>query len=195
MPNETPDWDLVAAARAGDWEAYAELVRRYERPLVHFCKRMTGSHEDAEELAQETFMRVHRYIKRLTPRAKFSTVIFGFARNLTLNHLRDSRRRGQRVPEPADSKTGAGLVEQFSETADRPDEQARLREIEQIIEAGLERLTPQHREVIVLREFQGLDYESIAEIVKCRKGTVKSRLARAREQLRLQVLELGGEVL
>ncbi len=77
----------------------------------------------------------------------------------------------------------------------RPDEAARHNEIERLIERALEDLSPEHREVLVLRELQGLDYEAIAEVVQCQKGTVKSRLARAREQLRLRLIELGGELL
>lgn len=77
----------------------------------------------------------------------------------------------------------------------RPDRAARVHEIGQMIEEGLALLSPKHREVLVLRELNGLDYNSIAEIVKCRKGTVKSRIARAREQLRLHMGRLGGEQL
>ena len=77
----------------------------------------------------------------------------------------------------------------------RPDRSARLREIDEMIEEGMALLSPKHREVLVLRELNGLDYNSIAEIVKCRKGTVKSRIARARVQLRLHLERLGGEQL
>ena len=84
---DVPDWDLIERARHGEMEAYAELVRRYERPVVHFCQRMVGSREDAEDLAQESFVRVYRYVDRLTPSAKFSTLLFGIARNLTLNFM------------------------------------------------------------------------------------------------------------
>ena len=93
--SETADWDLIEKARSGDMAAFAELVRRYERPVVHFCQRMIGSREDAEDLAQDSFVRVYRYLDRLTPTAKFSTLLFGIARNLTLNFIRDSGRRGR----------------------------------------------------------------------------------------------------
>ncbi|MBI5094374.1 MAG: sigma-70 family RNA polymerase sigma factor [Candidatus Hydrogenedentes bacterium] len=75
----------------------------------------------------------------------------------------------------------------------RPDRTARLKEIESLIERGLSMISPEHREIIVLREVQGLDYDTIADVIRCRKGTVKSRLARAREQLRQRLTELGGE--
>jgi len=77
----------------------------------------------------------------------------------------------------------------------RPDRDARLQEIESLVEQGLALLTAEHREILILREIQGHDYESIAEITGCRKGTVKSRIARAREQLRQRIVELGGDEL
>ncbi|MBN2308773.1 MAG: sigma-70 family RNA polymerase sigma factor [Candidatus Hydrogenedentes bacterium] len=191
--NGIPDWELVDRARSGDVDAFAELVRRYQGPVIHFCQRMTGSLEQAEDLAQDSFIRVYRYLGRLRPDAKFSTVLFGMARNLTLNHLRDTARRGRgrtRSLTRADEREGA-----VPDESGRPDRVARLREIESAIERALGQLSPEHREVLVLRELHGLDYDAIGQIVKCRRGTVKSRLARAREQLRAKLIELGGELL
>lgn len=174
-------------------DAFAELVRRYERPVVHFCQRMVGSREDAEDIAQESFVRVYRYLGRLRPEAKFSTLLFGIARNLALNFIRDAGRRGRGVTH---SLTTEEHNEQpIEDGMYRPDRVARLSEIEALIEEGMALLSPEHREVLVLRELQGLDYNTIAEIVKCRKGTVKSRIARAREQLRQHLARLGGEAL
>ena len=191
--SEHSDWDLVARARDGDVAAFAELVERYERPITNFCQRMVRSREDAEDLAQESFVRVHRYLHRLRPSAKFSTLLFGIARNLALNFIRDSGRRGRGV---TFSLTDQNMEEKPLEDGNlRPDRSARLREIDQMIEEGMALLSPKHREVLVLRELNGLNYNSIAEIVKCRKGTVKSRIARAREQLRLHLRQLGGEQL
>ena len=190
---EHSDWDLVALARDGDMGAFAELVERYQRPITNFCQRMVLSREDAEDLAQESFVRIHRYLHRLTPSAKFSTLLFGISRNLTLNFIRDSGRRGRGVTY---SLTNENMEEKSLEDESlRPDRTARLREIDEMIEEGMALLTPKHREVLVLRELNGLDYNSIAEIVKCRKGTVKSRIARARVQLRLHLERLGAEQL
>ncbi len=173
--------------------AFTELVQRYERPVVHFVQRMVGSREDAEDLAQESFVRVYRYMDRLTPHAKFSTLLFGIARNLTLNFIRDTGRRGRGVTY---SLTDEDNVERSLEDASlQPDRSARLHEIDNMIEEGLAMLSPKHREVLILRELNGLDYSTIAEIVKCRKGTVKSRIARAREQLRRHLERMGGEEL
>ncbi len=191
--SEENDWELVARARDGDMDAFTELVERYERPVVNFCQRMLGSREDAEDVAQESFVRVFRYLDRLAPAAKFSTLLFGIARNLALNFIRDSRRRGR-------GKTFS-LTEENNEERPlederyRPDTVARIHEIDERIRQGLEMLSPKHREVLILRELNGMDYSTIAEIVRCRKGTVKSRIARAREQLKAQLERLDGEAL
>ena len=183
------DWDLVERARNGETNAFAELVRRYQAPVVHFCYRMIGSMEDAEDLAQESFLRIHRHLQRLRPKAKFSTIVFGIARNLTLNAIRDANRRGRGRTDPMDGPRSAVLTIDHSR---RPDRSAHLREIEDGISEALERLSPEHREVLLLRELQGLDYEEIGRITKVRRGTVKSRLARAREQLRAQIQQFGA---
>jgi len=183
----------VAQARTRDMDAFARLVHRYEGPLIHFCYRMVGSHQDAQDLAQESFVRVYRYLERLKPEAKFSTALFGMARNLTLNFLRDSRRRGRGKIRSLTREDEA--IVPIADDSQRPDKEARLREIERVLEAALDALSHEHKEVLVLREIQGMDYETIAKIVRCRKGTVKSRLARAREQLRVRLIELGGEML
>lgn len=168
-------------------DAFTQLVRRYQEPVVHFCQRMLGSAQDAEDVAQETFVRLYRYLDRLQPDAKFSTVLFGIARNLTLNHLRDMKRRGRGATDPLEAHVG------LASNSRGPDQAARLGEIQALVEKGLEELTPEHREVLVLREINGLDYEAIARVLDCRIGTVKSRIARAREQLQARIRLLGGD--
>lgn len=187
--SETEDWALVTRAQAGDMDAFAQIVMRYQRPVVGFCYRMLRSEQDAEDVAQEAFVRLHRHLPRLQPDAKFSTVLFGIARNLTLNYIRDMKRRGRGrslpLDEAPDLVTGASL----------PSRVLHLKELERQIEIALATLTDEHRAVLHLREFEGLDYDSIAEIMGCRTGTVKSRLARAREQLRLRLREQGEDLL
>jgi RNA polymerase sigma-70 factor (ECF subfamily) len=183
------DWELVARAQQGDRQAFAELIRRYQDPVVHFCQRMVGPLQDAEDVAQEAFVRLHRHLPRLRPQAKFSTFLFGIARNLALNHLRDSKRHGR---EGRRSLDGLALADNAQAG---PDRAAHLREIESLVTACLEELSAEHREVLLLRDLQNMDYESIAKVIRCRVGTVKSRIARAREQLRLRMLERGGDLL
>lgn len=186
---EPDDWDLVQRAQLGHEDAFAQLVRRYQVPVVRFCERMTASLPDAEDLAQETFVRVYRHLNRLEPHARFSTVLFGIARNITLNHLRDSGRRGR----------GRSVVLDDQQRETRPQNDptrgARLSEMQGMLQAALQKLSPDHREIVLLREVEGMEYDEIATVLGCQRGTVKSRLARAREQLRLNLIELGGSLL
>jgi len=186
--NGVDDWELVARAQRGDKAAFAALVDQYQTPLMHFCLRMVGSEMDAEELAQDAFVRVHRHLGQLKAEAKFSTLLFGIARNLTLNFLRDRNRRGRDKVQALDERP-------VRDEALRPDRAARLNEIDVALETAIAELNPEHREVLVLREMQGLDYETIARVCRCRKGTVRSRLSRAREQLRLRLAAMGGDEL
>ncbi len=186
---QVEDWPLVMQAARGDMDAFTQLIRRYQQPVIGFCYRMTGSRSDAEDVAQETFMRLYRALKRLKPQVSFTTVVFGIARNAALNHLRGRGRHArkiaafeQAVPWPANQ-------------APRPDHSAYSRDVAALLEAGLAALPLELREALVLREYQGFDYQRIADVLGCPVGTVRSRIARAREQLRRYVLACGDDVL
>lgn len=184
MP-EADDWELIRRARAEDEEAFAALIRRYQAPVIRFCERMLGSLPDAEDVAQEVFVRVYRHLDRLEPQARFSTVLFGIARNMTLNHLRDSGRRGRGRTEPLDA------ARHETRAQDDPEHGARLSELQAMLQSALGTLSPEHREILLLREVEGMEYDEIAGVLGCQRGTVKSRLARAREQLRLRLVDMG----
>lgn len=186
---EDDDWNLVRNAQAGDVAAFAELVRRYQTAVIRFCERMTGSLSDAEDLAQEAFVRMHRHLPRLEERARFSTLLFGIARNLTLNHLRDDGRRGRGRTLPVEDLPLEARASQ------QPAQRAQQSELQAMLRQALAMLSPAHREILLLREVEGMEYDAIAQALACERGTVKSRLARAREQLRLAMLELGGNPL
>ena len=191
--SENTDWALVERACAGDMWAFEDLVIKYQGAIVSFCHRMVGSQQEAEDIAQECFIRLYRALPRLRPKAKFSTFLFGIARNLSLNEIRNSKRRGR---DKAVSLTQDDFSEYSIEDKRLGTERVlRLQEIEDALEKAISQLSPEFREVLLLREFQGMDYETIAGILKCRKGTLKSRLARAREQLRVKIVKLGGDML
>ena len=188
--NTSPDWELVSHAVAGDDAAFATLVQRHERSVVYFCFRMVGSREDAEDLAedlaQESFIRLYARLGRLRPRAKFTTYLFAVARNLSLNFVRDQRRRGRDVTGPLDR------VSEQASARGRPDRAAQLDEAAALIERALAGFSTEHREVLLLRDLQGFEYAAIGRIIRRGPGTVKSRLARARDALRRRLTELGG---
>lgn len=181
------DWDLARDAAAGDKDAFAALVNRYQKPVIRFCYRMAGSRADAEDVAQETFVNLYRSLGRLRREYAFSTVVFCYARNAMLNHLRGAGRRHRHLQ--AFQREQAGTAS----AAPRPDHRAQAADAAAMLEAGMAALPPEFREVFILREFQGVDYQGIADIVGCPVGTVRSRLARAREQLRAHLADVYGD--
>ena len=168
-------------------DAFTKIVQRYQRPIIGFCYQMTGSQPDAEDAAQETFVRLYKALHRLRPEKPFSTVLFSIARNSTLNHIRSRNRHQKRIT--------AFKQEQNAPDTSQPDKRAQAGDIARALEKALETLPLEYKEALILREYQGFDYQHIANILACPVGTVRSRLARAREQLRSQLLAYGDNAL
>lgn len=173
--------ELVARHLSGDARAFGEIVGRYHGRLLNFTHRMIGDRERAEDLVQEAFIRVSRHLHRFDPSKKFSTWVYTIASNLAKNELRSHRRsplvfyQSSRAPGDEDHSPL-----QYEDMRSRPDDMFAGRQLKELVEATLARLSPQYRQVLVLREFEGRSYEEIAEIAGCNLGAVKSRLHRAR---------------
>ncbi|HOJ68093.1 MAG TPA: sigma-70 family RNA polymerase sigma factor [Candidatus Hydrogenedentes bacterium] len=181
---EPDDWILIARAKTGDIDAFAMLVRRYQAPVFRFCEGLLASREDAEEVTQDCFVSLYRALPRLEPRARFSTLLFGSARNFALNRLRDRKRRQAREQDPRASEATAG-----GEIS--PDAACAAGELAGAIRETLEAVPEPFRSAFLLREETGMDYAAIAEILGCPIGTVRSRIARAREIIRASLVEKG----
>lgn len=182
MPSEAVETnELVARHLSGDARAFGELVGRYHGRLLNFTHRMIGDRERAEDLVQEAFIRVSRHLHRFDPSKKFSTWVYTIASNLAKNELRSHRRsplvfyQSARAPGDEDHSPL-----QYEDSRSRPDDMFAGRQLKDLVEATLARLSPQYRQVLILREFEGRSYEEIAEIAGCNLGAVKSRLHRAR---------------
>ena len=183
------DWELIALAKQGNHEAFHNLVERYKSPIYTFSLYLTRNVQNAEDIVQETFIRLYRNLNQIEPKAQFKTFIFGIARNLALNHIRNEQRKNNFLSRLF-NKINSDYKEQINPKPNMwvPDEK---QEFTSIIQQCMLELSEEHREILLLRETQGLDYENIAKILGCRVGTVRSRLARARAQLRKIVIEKG----
>jgi RNA polymerase sigma-70 factor (ECF subfamily) len=173
--------ELIEAHLLGDSTAFARLDALYRPRLIRFVDRMVRDRARAEDLVQETFLRVYRNGSRYDPARKFSTWIYTIAGNLARNDLR-RRRRSPFVAWTGHSDTRFP-VDQTDSALDprpRPDDEEVSRSTMELIERMIARLAPIHRQVFVLRELEGRTYEEIAALVDCDLGTVKSRLNRAR---------------
>src|SRR5437588_12013803 len=172
--------------REDDNVAFTELVELYQHRLVTVMHHLIGNKEEAEDLAQEVFLRVYRARKKYRPRAKFSTWLFTIANNLALNALRNRQRKpavrldvhdsGPLGPRPADQ-----LVR---DRANQPGEHMQQQELAAVIQQALEGLNERQRMAVVLNKFEDMNYAEIAEIMGLTTKAVKSLLSRARENLR-----------
>jgi RNA polymerase sigma-70 factor (ECF subfamily) len=170
------DRTYVTQAAAGSREAFDELVRRYRRPVYNLVRALTGGDGDAEDLVQDVFVRAFRAIDGFRGDSAFKSWLYRIAVNVVHTHVQRRRTR--------DFVSGSRQVDaRLGEVADSDDlEAAVLRR--QVIERALAALPEELRVLVVLRDVQGLKYDEIAKIVKSPRGTVESRLFRARQQLR-----------
>lgn len=184
------DRDLVAATLEGSQEAYGDLVRRYERPILGIVVRMLRNRAEAEELAQEIFLKAYDRLATYDQRRKFSSWLFKVAHNATIDHLR--RRRLDTVPLETPEAGEQQLLDVLAGPAEQgPEEQAVRGELVRALETALAGLRPAHREVLLLRFRQGCSYEELAEITGLPLGTVKTHLHRARKHLAERLEAMG----
>ena len=178
---ELGDSDVVQAFLDGDQRAFAELVRRYDNRLLNFVYRTVGDRERAQDLVQETFVRVYRHLARFDQSKRFSTWIYTIASNLAKNELRNRSRNPLVLFQTIKKNWEADHRPlEWEDTQYKPDDLFRKRNLREQVEAAVDQLPEHHRMVFVLRELEGKTYEEIAEITGCNLGTVKSRLNRAR---------------
>jgi RNA polymerase sigma-70 factor, ECF subfamily len=165
----------------GESRAFGELVGRYDKRLLNFVYRTIGDRERAQDLVQETFVRVYRHLHRFDQTKKFSTWIYTIAGNLAKNELRNRSRNPLVLFQTIKKNWEADHRPlEWEDTKLRPDDLFRKRHLREMVEKAVDELPEHHRIVFVLRELEGKTYEEIAEITGCNLGTVKSRLNRAR---------------
>jgi len=181
------DPEVVQQARKGSEAAYRELLTRYERPVFSLIFRMVRDRETAEDLSQETFIKVLNNLDRYSPEFKFSSWLFKIANNLTIDHLR--RRRVNTIsiegaPDAVTAESAKATSIAVVSGDESPLEELESRELGSAIESAIGKLRPEYRACIMLRHVEDKSYEEIAEIVKLPLGTVKTYIHRARHELR-----------
>ena len=182
------DASLVEQARAGDESAYAQLVGRHQRRVYAVAYRVTGSHEDALDVAQEVFVKAYAKLGSWTPRAPFGAWLIRLAVNRAIDHRRQNRRRDARRGERA------ALHEAAGPRAHSADADARRNEIEAHVRRAMDVLSPAQRMAFVLRHYEGMAMAEIAPVLGCSVGSVKVHLFRAVRRLRVELRDLEGEV-
>lgn len=192
-----PDSRLVERAQAGDVRAFEALIRRYERWVFTLALRMVGDRGEAEDVAQDVFLKAFTGLSGFRGSSRFSTWLYAIASHHCLNHLTARARRP--VPESSLRAAGSGdddppgPVEREADQGPRADDLLERQETAHQVQQAMLGLTEDHRLVLVLREIQGLSYEEIAAAIGVEVGTVRSRLHRARMALKLRLLPVLTE--
>jgi RNA polymerase sigma-70 factor (ECF subfamily) len=178
---------LVRRCIAGDAVAWEEIVHRYNRRIYNICYRFVGSPDDAQDLAQEVFIKMYRTLSSYdVERGAFMTWVTTMTRNLLVDHFRKTKQ--DRVTDsmdgaPSEHEDSMPLSEQIQDKGPTPDAKVQSRETGEVVHEALQRLSPELREAVILRDLQDMDYREIAAVLRVPEGTVKSRINRGRAEL------------
>ena len=182
-PTPVEESVLVKRARKGDLAAYDELVKRYQERIYATIYHMTSNHEDANDLAQEAFIKAYQALKSFKGGSSFYTWVYRIAVNKTINFLKQRKNKAHMSLDDLDfnAEHDPDLVALISDKTPRRD--ANLAELQEKLNEAMQKLSEPHRLVVTLHDVQGLSHDEIAEIMECNIGTVRSRLFYARQQL------------
>jgi RNA polymerase sigma-70 factor (ECF subfamily) len=188
------DVQLMLDVKAGDERSFELLLQRYRTPLVNFLYRMVRAREEAEDLAQEVFLRVYRARQDYVPSAKFTTWLFRIATNLALNSVRDNRYQRMEVsldaPVTVDAEDGDEKALDIAEKHPNIEQYLVEEARKKMIRHAIDKLPEKQRAAVLLHKYQELDYGDIAKILECSESALKSLLFRAYETLRVELAPL-----
>ncbi len=178
---------LVRRCIAGDAAAWEEIVQRYHRRIYNICYRFAGSADDAQDLTQDVFIRMYRTLNSYdTEKGAFTTWLTTMTRNMLVDHFRKTRQ--ERMTDSLDATTSEHedampLGERIPDQGPAPDSGVQSRETREAVHQALQKLSPELREAVILRDLQDMDYREIAMVLNVPEGTVKSRINRGRAEL------------
>ena len=181
---------LIRRAQRGDADAFEQLLLEHQKNVYNLCYRMAGNPDDAMDLSQETFLRAWRCLDQYQFASAFSTWLYRLCSNICIDFLR-RRRRQQTVPLTFEDADGEEQTYAVPDAQPLPEEQVELKLTRETLQAAMAQLPPEHRAVLQLRVVNEMSYEQIADVLDIQIGTVKSRLSRARNQLK-KILERGN---
>lgn len=182
------DVELVVNAIAGREDSFAEIVRRYQRPIAAYVYRMVGDYESALDLTQDVFIKVYNSLARYSSEYKFSTWIYKIAHNASIDHLRRVSTREQSLVAESDGETYDLPLQSGKLT---PEQESERRERREEIDTIIKNLPSAYKELILLRHSYDMSYDEIADVTGLPLGTVKNRLFRAREMMRDVLVQRG----
>ncbi len=181
---------LIRLARDGDGEAFACLMRAHQDPVYRLALRMTGNEQDAQDISQEVFLKAYTELADFRGDSRLSVWLYRVTTNLCIDLQRKKKRRPT-VSLVQEDPDGKAEEMEFPDLRYAPETQAERRALQEAISDALAQISPQHREILLLREYGDHSYEEIARMLHLTEGTVKSRLARAREKIAAKLVAAG----
>jgi len=185
------DEALIRRIKAGDADAFEEIVKTYEKPIYNLALRYTANPDDAFDVTQDVFLRVYRSIDTFKGQSKFSTWLYQIATNICIDYCRKASRKKE-ISMVVTDESGEETEMDFADTSPTPEQSVEHTELREEITRCIEKLGDEHRMILILRDIDGLSYQEIGSILGMEQGTVKSRLFRAREKLRGLLLKSGN---
>lgn len=179
--------ELIKKCQQGDVEAFEKLIASYQRKVYTIAYRYMGKREEAEDLAQEAFIKVFRSIKSFRGESSFQTWLYHVVSNVCRDALRKNSRRAEDYLDCAITTEKGEIKREVADWSLSPEQVVESKELGEFLQSMINQLSPQHKEVIIMREIQDMSYEEIANELGCSLGTVKSRLSRARRSLREKI--------
>lgn len=192
MAQENTEIHLIESAKKGDIEAFENLIQKNETMIYNITYRMMNHTEDAKDISQEVFLKAFRNIKKFNEKSNFSTWLYRIAINTCIDELRKQKNKSHISIEEKIHYLDSTLEKQFASEEQTPEDALLSHEQKTEINKAIHSLSTDHKTILILRDLEGFSYSEISKITKLSLGTVKSRLARAREQLRNTLLNQKG---
>ncbi len=175
--------DIIKKAQQGDMSAFEQIVVKYQSIIYNTAFKICTNADDAYDISQETLLKIYKNIQYFEGKSKFSTWVYRIVTNTALDYIKKHRKSNVFSLNAQMDAEGDTYIENIKDTAPTPEEVLDTEETKKLVHEAMNKLSENHRTVLVLRDINGLSYEEISEILMCNEGTVKSRINRARNAL------------
>lgn len=175
---------LIEQSKAGNIESFEQLIAIHQKKVFNIAYRMLGSLEDANDVTQEALIKAYRGIKSFNGKSSFSTWLYAIVNNACIDFIRKNRKTNLIYLNQEYETEGGSYKIQLDSNEDTPEELFEKKEVQRLVQESINKLNYDHRRAIILRDIQQFSYKEIAQIINCSEGTVKSRISRARNNLK-----------
>lgn len=180
---------LIEESKAGNTDSFELLIAQHQKKVFNLAYRVLGNMEDANDVAQEALIKAYKGIKNFKGKSSFSTWLYTIVNNTCIDFIRKNRKNNViYLDKEYETEKGSYKME-LSSNEDAPEEILEKKEVQNLVRQSINELSDDHKKVIILRDIQGFSYKEIAQILNCSEGTVKSRISRARENLKIIIEE------